>query len=65
MRKNPQDPIPQHSPEPQVPGRRTGEGSASILPLLVRSLATKPQVPVQSQDAAPGVDFVDSKPPTE
>ena len=44
------------------PGRRTGEGAASILPYLVKSLRTKPQVHVQPQDAEPGVDFPDSVP---
>lgn len=32
------------------PGRRSGKGSASVVPFLVKSLATKPQVPVQPED---------------
>lgn len=32
------------------PGRRSGTGSASVVPFLVKSLATKPQVPVQPED---------------
>lgn len=39
------------------PGKRTGEGSASILPFLAKSLAIKPQVPVHPEYAEPGVDF--------
>ena len=42
------------------PGHRTGEGSMSILPYLVKSLRAKPQVSVQPQDARPGIDFPDS-----
>ncbi|NPC58419.1 hypothetical protein [Caenimonas soli] len=32
------------------PGRRSGTGSASVARFLVRSRATKPQVPVQPED---------------
>ncbi len=42
------------------PGRRTGRGTKSILPFLNRALKTKPQIPVQPQDAEPGIDFSDS-----
>jgi hypothetical protein len=33
------------------PGRRTGDGTESILPYLVKSLATKPQVQAHPEDA--------------
>lgn len=36
-----------------LPGHRTGRGSASILPFLVRSLASKPQERHAAADAAP------------
>ena len=32
------------------PGHRSGTGSASVARFLVRSRATKPQVPVQPED---------------
>jgi hypothetical protein len=38
------------------PGKRTGAGIESILPFLVRSLATKPQVHPQPEDTAYGDD---------
>jgi hypothetical protein len=34
------------------PGKRTGDGTESILPYLVKSLATKPQVQPHPEDAA-------------
>ena len=34
------------------PGKRTGDGTESILPYLMKSLATKPQVQPQPEDAA-------------
>ena len=34
------------------PGKRNGDGTQSILPYLVKSLATKPQVQPHPQDAA-------------
>lgn len=33
------------------PGHRTGSGTGSILPFLVRSLAVKPQVSAEEDDA--------------
>ena len=33
------------------PGKRTGDGTESILPYLVKSLATKPQVQPHPEDA--------------
>jgi hypothetical protein len=42
------------------PSRRSGEGAASILPYLLNALKTKGRVPVQPQDAEPGIDFPDS-----
>ena len=33
------------------PGKRTGDGTESILPYLMKSLATKPQVQPQPEDA--------------
>jgi len=35
------------------PGRRTGEGSASILPYLARTLAAKPMAAASSPAPAP------------
>lgn len=35
------------------PGRRSGSGSASVARFLVKSRATKPQVPVQPKDQQP------------
>jgi hypothetical protein len=35
------------------PGRRSGSGSASIARFLVKSRATKPQMPVQPEDQQP------------
>ena len=35
------------------PGRRSGSGSASVARFLVKSRATKPQVPAQSEDQQP------------
>jgi hypothetical protein len=43
------------------PGRRTGDGTESILPYLVKSLATKPQVQAHPEDAA-YEDSQDEKP---
>jgi hypothetical protein len=34
------------------PGKRTGDGTESILPYLMKSLATKPQVQPHPEDAA-------------
>lgn len=34
------------------PGKRTGVGISSIFPFLVKSLATKPQVPTHPDDAS-------------
>lgn len=36
------------------PGRRSGTGSASVVPFLVKSLATKPHVPVHPEDQETG-----------
>jgi hypothetical protein len=33
------------------PGKRTGDGTESILPYLVKSLATKPQMQPDPEDA--------------
>jgi hypothetical protein len=33
------------------PGKRTGDGTESILPYLVKSLATKPQLQADPEDA--------------
>ena len=42
--------------EPRLPppGRRNGEGSASILPYLLMSLATRPAPPVPERAPGPG-----------
>ena len=46
---------PHFNDDPTVPppGTRTGQGIASILPYLAKSLATKPQVPVHPDDISP------------
>ena len=41
------------------PGRRNGEGSASILPYLVKTLAAKPMAAPAAAPPAPGGDCDD------
>ena len=43
------------------PGRRTGQGAASILPFLINVLKTKARVLAQREDAEPGVEFPRSR----
>jgi hypothetical protein len=47
------------------PGKRTGAGIESILPFLVRSLATKPQVHPQPEDTAYGALDDDERNPED
>lgn len=44
------------------PGKRTGAGIDSIFPFLVKSLAAKPQVPADPDDAST-VPQIDPAPP--
>ena len=41
----------QDDPTVPPPGKRSGAGVGSIFPFLKKSLATKPQVPAQPEDA--------------
>jgi hypothetical protein len=41
----------QEDPTVPPPGKRSGTGVGSIFPFLKKSLATKPQVPPQPEDA--------------
>ena len=41
------------------PGRRTGEGSKSVLPYLLRALKSQPHVEVQRQGVPSGVGHPD------